>query len=137
MKKIILASHGKLSEGMYDSVRMIIGNVDGLLYFGLKEGQDNNELADQIEDYMNETGNESTYIIVCDLLGGSVSNAVSRFSVRDNVYVINGMNMGLVISLILDTQDVSEYRLQELIEESKTGINLVSLSGTSTEEEII
>ncbi len=137
MKKIILASHGKLSEGMYDSVRMIIGNVDGLLYFGLKEGQDNNELADQIEDYMNETGNESTYIIVCDLLGGSVSNAVSRFSVRDNVYVINGMNMGLVISLILDTQDVSEYRLQELIEESKTGINLVSLNGTSMEEEII
>ncbi len=137
MKKIILASHGKLSEGMYDSVRMIIGNVDGLLYFGLKEGQDNNELADQIEDYMNETGNESTYIIVCDLLGGSVSNAVSKFSVRDNVYVINGMNMGLVISLILDTQDVSEYRLQELIEESKTGINLVSLNGTSMEEEII
>jgi mannose/fructose-specific phosphotransferase system component IIA len=137
MKIIILASHGKLSEGMYDSVRMIIGNVDGLLYFGLKEGQDNNELADQIEDYMNETGNESTYIIVCDLLGGSVSNAVSKFSVRDNVYVINGMNMGLVISLILDTQDVSEYRLQELIEESKTGINLVSLNGTSMEEEII
>lgn len=137
MKKIILASHGRLSEGMYDSVKMIIGNVDDVVYFGLKEGQDNNELADQIGVYMDETGMENTYIIICDLLGGSVSNAVSRFSVRDNVYVINGMNMGLVISLILDTQDTNENRIQELIEESKTGISLVSLNSTSMEEEII
>ena len=136
MNKVILASHGKLSEGMYDSVKMIIGNVDHLSFYGLKEGQDNNEIAKAIESFILER-REDTYIIVCDLLGGSVSNAVSRLSVLDNVYVINGMNMGLVISLLLENGKLDEERINELIDESKTGINLVSLSFNSSEDEII
>ena len=136
MNKVILASHGKLSEGMYDSVKMIIGNVDHLSFYGLKEGQDNNEIAQSIESFILER-REDTYIIVCDLLGGSVSNAVSRLSVLDNVYVINGMNMGLVISLLLENGNLDEERINELIDESKTGINLVSLSLNSSEDEII
>ncbi len=137
MKKVILASHGKLSEGMYDSVRMIIGNVEDLTYFGLKEGQDNNEIADLVKGYMDENGKKSQYIIVCDLLGGSVSNAVSRFSMLDNVYVINGMNMGLVISLLLEQGVLDPGRISELIEESKTGIGLVSLNSSADEDDII
>ena len=136
MNKVILASHGKLAEGMYDSVKMIIGNVDHLSFYGLKEGQDNNEIAKAIESFILER-REDTYIIVCDLLGGSVSNAVSRLSVLDNVYVINGMNMGLVISLLLENGKLDEERINELIDESKTGINLVSLSSNSSEDEII
>ena len=136
MNKVILASHGKLAEGMYDSVKMIIGNVDHLSFYGLKEGQDNSEIAQSIESFILER-REDTYIIVCDLLGGSVSNAVSRLSVLDNVYVINGMNMGLVISLLLENGKVDEERINELIDESKTGINLVSLSSNSSEDEII
>lgn len=136
MNKVILASHGKLAEGMYDSVKMIIGNVDHLSFYGLKEGQDNNEIAKAIESFILER-REDTYIIVCDLLGGSVSNAVSRLSVLDNVYVINGMNMGLVISLLLENGNLDEERINELIDESKTGINLVSLSLNSSEDEII
>ena len=136
MNKVILASHGKLSEGMYDSVKMIIGNVDHLSFYGLKEGQDNNEIAKAIESFILER-REDTYVIVCDLLGGSVSNAVSRLSVLDNVYVINGMNMGLVISLLLENGKLDEERINELIDESKTGINLVSLSSNSSEDEII
>ena len=121
---------------MYDSVKMIIGNVDHLSFYGLKEGQDNNEIAKAIESFILER-REDTYIIVCDLLGGSVSNAVSRLSVLDNVYVINGMNMGLVISLLLENGNLDEERINELIDESKTGINLVSLSSNSSEDEII
>lgn len=136
MNKVILASHGKLAEGMYDSVKMIIGNVDHLSFYGLKEGQDNNEIAKAIESFILER-RKDTYIIVCDLLGGSVSNAVSRLSVLDNVYVINGMNMGLVISLLLENGNLDEERINELIDESKTGINLVSLSLNSSEDEII
>ena len=136
MNKVILASHGKLSEGMYDSVKMIVGNVGQLSYFGLKEGQDNNEIAEMIEAYIKENGNGHKYVIVCDLLGGSVSNAVSRLSEMDNVYVVNGMNMGLVISLLLDTNEMNEERINELIEESKFGIGLVSLASGSSEDEI-
>ena len=34
MKHIILISHGKLSEGMYNSVKMIIGDIANVTYYG-------------------------------------------------------------------------------------------------------
>lgn len=137
MNKIILASHGKLAEGMYDSVKMIIGNVDDLSFCGLKEGQDNNEIAEEIADFISGSEEKHQYIIVCDLLGGSVSNAVSRLSALPNVFVINGMNMGLVISLLLQKEELNEGKILELIDESKAGINLVQLNQKMDEDDII
>ena len=39
---------------------------------------------------------DTQFIILADLLGGSVSNAVSRLSLRENVHLVNGMNMRCV-----------------------------------------
>lgn len=137
MNKIILASHGKLSEGMFDSISMIIGHVENCTYFGLKPAQDNEELASQIEKYVNENSQDRC-VIICDLLGGSVSNAVSRLADNQKVFVINGMNMGLVISLALQAEDVDKDIIDSLIEECKMGINRVDLDmEESFEDEII
>ena len=137
MNKIILASHGGLSAGMYDSIAMIIGHVENCIYFGLKPGQDNIELASQVEEYINQNSQDQC-VIVCDLLGGSVSNAVSRLADNQRVFVVNGMNMGLVISLALQAEDLNKEMIDSLIEECKMGINRVDLDDNdSLEDEII
>lgn len=137
MNRIILASHGELSKGMYNSMSMIIGNVDNCTYFGLKPGQDNVELAKEIEKYVSQFSDDIC-IIVCDLLGGSVSNALSRLADNEKVFVVNGMNMGLTISLALQADDIDKDTLDNLIEECKYGINRVDFDDSdSSEDDII
>ena len=106
MKHIILISHGKLSEGMYNSVKMIIGDIANVTYYGLMPGEDNNEICLKVEEYMKFHGMQNQYILVADLLGGSVSNSVAKLSEKENVFIVNGMNMGLVIALVLEPKDM-------------------------------
>lgn len=135
-KKVILISHGKLSEGMADSVEMIIGNVENLSYYGLQPGEMPETIASSIESII-ESDIDSQFVILADLLGGSVSNAVSRLSLNENVILINGMNMGLVIGILLHNGILSQDDLDTLIEEAKCGITQTNLSLYEIEDEII
>lgn len=135
-KKVILISHGKLSAGMADSVAMIIGNVENLSYYGLQPGEMPEMIADSIEALV-DNESDTQFVILADLLGGSVSNAVSRLSMRENVVLINGMNMGLVISILLHNGILSQAELDTLIEESKCGIVQTKLCFDESEDEII
>ena len=136
--KIILVSHGNLAKGMKNSVNMIIGNTDNCVDFCLQPGESNIELANKVEDYIKNSG-KNVYIIVADLLGGSVSNAVSRLNEINDVFLINGMNSGLVISLLLESEKLNEQKIQNIVEESKKGIGLARLSddNISNESDII
>lgn len=135
-KKVILISHGKLSAGMADSVAMIIGDVENLSYYGLQPGEMPEMIADSIEALV-DNERDTQFVILADLLGGSVSNAVSRLSMRENVVLINGMNMGLVIGILLHNGILSQAELDTLIEESKCGIVQSKLCFDESEDEII
>lgn len=135
-KKVILISHGKLSAGMADSVAMIIGDVENLSYYGLQPGEMPEMIADTIEVLVDNEP-ETQFVVLADLLGGSVSNAVSRLSMRENVVLINGMNMGLVIGILLHNGALSQVELDTLIEESKCGIVQTKLCFGESEDEII
>ena len=117
---------------------MIIGNTDNCVDFCLQPGESNIELANKVEDYIKKSG-KNVYIIVADLLGGSVSNAVSRLNEINDVFLINGMNSGLVISLLLESEKLNEQKIQNIVEESKKGIGLARLSddNISNESDII
>lgn len=132
--RIILVSHGDLSRGMKNSVDMIIGDTKNCVYFGLEPGQSNIELANKVENYILSNG-DNIYVIVADLLGGSVSNAVSRLGDLSNVYLVNGMNSGLVISLLLEGNVLNEKRIKEIIDESKNNICLQKLSDNDVMDE--
>lgn len=135
-KKVILISHGKLSAGMADSVAMIIGDVENLSYYGLQPGEMPETIADSIEAFV-DNERDTQFVVLADLLGGSVSNAVSRLSMRENVILINGMNMGLVIGILLHNGVLSQVELDTLIEESKCGIVQTKLCFDEHEDEII
>ena len=135
MKHIILISHGKLSEGMYNYVKMIIGDVANVAYYGLMPGEDNNEICLKVEEYIKLHGMENQYILVADLFGGSVSNSVAKLSEKDNVFIVNGMNMGLVIALVLEPKDmITKEDILHIIDESKTGICLTELLTDNIDE---
>ena len=110
-KKVILISHGNLSAGMMNSVGMIIGETKDLP--------------------------DTQFIILADLLGGSVSNAVSRLSLRENVHLVNGMNMGLVIGILLHQGILSQSELDQLIDEAKSGMMETHLCFDESDDEII
>lgn len=120
-KKVILVSHGKLSEGMMHSVQMIVGKNESLSCYGMMPGEHYSIIVDDIETEAKENL-DTQYIIIADLFGGSVCNGCTALINLANVKLISGMNMGLVIEMLLAEAPITDEIISSAIESSISGI---------------
>ena len=133
-KKIVLVSHGELSQGMCHSLQMIIGQNDNLCHFKMMPGEHYSVVCDEVEK-MAKDNPKTQFIVVADLLGGSVCNGCIPLVGMDNIKLVSGMNMGLVIELLFAPAPMSDQDIQEKIEACKSGIVLVSNDYIASQEE--
>ena len=136
MIEIILASHGELSKGMLNSVSMIVGDLaNDVETYGLYPGESPNDYYEALEKKVKE--NEDTqYIIVCDIKGGSVHTTLSKLIVYNNVTIISGMNMNMILDLLLTYQNGMSDTDYDLLETSaKNGITILNQSLSNSEDD--
>ena len=98
-RKIVLASHGGLASGLYDTAKMIVGKLpfDVEIYSlqpgGLAEDY-GRKLKKEIAAHMN-----TEYVILTDLYGASVFTAMYLCTKLDNVRLFSGMNLNMLLSV--------------------------------------
>lgn len=124
MTKIILISHGDLSKAMVKSAQMITGESINLSFYGLYPGQHPSEMISKIKNEAIDN-KENDFIVIADILGGSVFNAAMELLELKNVKILSGMNLSLVIDLILGS-GISDKELNEKINNAQEGIKLFS-----------
>lgn len=132
--KIILASHGALAKGMKDTLDMIVGNQVSIQAYSAYD-EENVDFASDISQQITREVNEQ-FIIVTDVIGGSVNNAMTELVLRyKNVFLITGMNLPLVLSLATYSGDLDLKALDELVQEGKRGLINVNKMVESAKEE--
>ena len=114
MRRIVLASHGRLAEGMLDSLGMIAGHQDGVeaLCAYTNEVPD---LRSALAALVGGLAEGDELVIVTDVLGGSVNNEASQFRDTPGVYVVTGMNLGFVLSLVLGDAPTTAQLIDECL----------------------
>lgn len=123
MNKIILASHKDLSLGMFHTLEYIVGKVDNIELM-IAYNQEDYDIETEINKLLKEGEN---YFVITDILGGSVNakwlEYVETNNLSNNVTVISGMNLSLIIELYLNIGDPNlKDRVEEIIESSKNSI---------------
>lgn len=122
MRAYILASHGKLAEGILNSAEMIIGKQENVKVFCLKPGEHPQEFAENIEKMILEKPDRD-FIIATDIVGGSVYTALSQLLKYEKVYLISGMNLSMILELFLvNENDSIEEKIRELLDRAKESI---------------
>ncbi len=128
MTEVILASHGSLSQGLLNTLSMIIGDPgDHVRAYSLYPGENPRDFLSQLETEVSQS--EDQYIILADIQGGSVHTALSELIRFPNVVLISGMNLPLALEVLTRCQnglDESEYA--SLIDSSRMGISLLQSS---------
>ncbi|MDO4467428.1 MAG: hypothetical protein Q4C49_10575 [Bacillota bacterium] len=132
MSRLIFASHGKLSVGMLDSVKMIVGDLaNDVESISLNPGQSPNDFYLKLKAEAEKS--DEKIIILCDVLGGSVHTTLSQLRQFDHIMILSGMNMGLALDLVMKYKnDLSLDQVQKLVDHSKEGICVIQ--GESSEE---
>jgi fructoselysine/glucoselysine PTS system EIIA component len=116
MRKFLIAAHGTLPEGIQSSLEIIMGSLENVFLIQAYVGE-NKSLKEEIESVLEHIANEDELIVCTDLMGGSVTNQILQHALKENVFIISGFNLPLLLELLL--ADPSSPVL-EVIE---TGIN--------------
>lgn len=99
MRKLILASHGSLAGGMLSAARMIIGACDDIETYDLDHYESPQQIYEILKTRLKDE--DSDYIILCDINGGSVHNQLMQLMDQRNVYLVTGMSLSMVLELKL------------------------------------
>jgi fructoselysine/glucoselysine PTS system EIIA component len=114
MRKFLIASHGQFAGGIKSALEIIIGQTDHL--FSIEAYIDGKKsIEDELNKILEGVHIDDELIVFTDLLGGSITNQVIRFALRENVYILSGMNLPLLIEVIMGDP---ETPISELIETS-------------------
>lgn len=124
MKGILLVSHGKLAEGMKDTLEIFSGEVEQLDSLALESGQDIEEFSKLLRKKIDELDKGQGVVIFCDLAFGTPSNVSGRLlsmdHYKDSVQIITGMNLPMVLEYTQVRR--SNTKINDILEVGKEGI---------------
>lgn len=134
MRKYLLATHGKLASGIKDSIEIITGM--GECFEIIEAYVDGSDYTKQITNFVNATEASNQTVIFTDLYGGSVNQRIVlevQNSQKENIFVITGMNLAIVISILLCKEELTVEKVQEIILESQ--VQLIEVNKLADEDE--
>ncbi len=98
--KIILVSHGNYSQGMMDSVQMLLGGQENIVAYGLYPEDSVTSLTEKLEKEIKKSGDEEL-IFFTDLYHGSPFNSVVSLTEHYKLHHITGINLPLLIEAVM------------------------------------
>lgn len=132
---IILAGHGLLAEGIYQSAQMIIGSQDEVKICSLKVGQSPESFRKELE----AAGQDFDSILyLVDLWGGTPFHQVSALiEGKEKRAMITGMNLGLVIEALMGRMacESLEELVSNLVKAGKDAVRSIPEAGSYSKTE--
>lgn len=123
MIKIIITGHGKFSKGVLDSINFIMGAQKDIEKVEFNN-MDLDVYSSQIEDIIKNS--KQGVLIFTDFIGGTPARISTLLCTKyDNVYVITGTNIPMVIESIIkrDSMTLKEL-LNNITNVGKDGIQV-------------
>lgn len=129
LNKIIIASHGKFADGIKDAVNILIGEKAHIDFISAytTEIKDAQFLKEKFVEIISLNKDKNIFILT-DIVGGSITNtAMEVMKNYNNIHIISGMNLGLILEFINEIEDCNEPSnyfeiINQSIESAKEGI---------------
>ncbi|SKB92216.1 PTS sugar transporter subunit IIA [Daejeonella lutea] len=135
-RKFLIASHGSLASGIKSSLDIIVGEMDNVFLIEAYLAE-NKSIEEEVNEVMNTLGNEDELIIFTDLLGGSVTNQMAVFTGNDNVHLVAGFNLALIIEVLLsDAEAPIAAVIESAVNNAKSQMAYVNRMINSSKEKL-
>ena len=137
MKQILIATHGKMASGIRYTAELIVGKMDEITTIDAYVTPEDN-VEKKFEEYFAQHENDRIFVFT-DLMGGSVNQKLLGYSQKENVTLITGTNLPVLMQVMMADDDVTEEEIQEFIDDAREELQMVDLGGgkKSTSEKML
>lgn len=131
MISILLTGHGKVSSGIYETLKMLFGVNDNIKYVDFTESDTSEELKIKLKKEIDFLLNTSEGVIcLTDIKGGTPFKTCAEISLelQGKVSVVSGTNVPMLMTLASEMEDISLEEAEEIaIEAGKSEIDIFKL----------
>ena len=117
MKQILIATHGKMASGIRYTAELIVGKMAEITTIDAYVTPEDN-VEKKFEEYFAQHENDRIFVFT-DLMGGSVNQKLLRYSQKENVTLITGTNLPVLMQVMMADDDVTEEEIQEFIDDAR------------------
>ncbi|MFW5941711.1 MAG: PTS sugar transporter subunit IIA [Chloroflexota bacterium] len=137
MVGILIVTHGKMASGLLNAVEMIIGKHENVAALELTEQDQVEAFKQRIEQALDGVQGEDGAIVFVDMLGATPFNLSARVALeRDDVEVITGVNLPLLLEIIMQREHTPFEQLVAMAQEvGADSIKILSQSLAAQDDE--
>lgn len=115
---VALAAHGPLAPALLEAAGMVFGTSEDVRAFALLPGMDPFEFRAGLETFLSGESDDADWdgcLVLVDLFGGTPSNMAASLAMgRDDVEVVAGLNMPMLIEVMARKDDCTLDELREV-----------------------
>ena len=123
----LIVSHGKLAEELLNALTIIIGEAVNIEAISIGWYDDVEESKKKISQSLKRIDQKSGVVIFTDMFGGTASNLSFSFLKNDQVEIITGVNLPMLIKFVsLQRNNNLKEVAKKVFEQGKKNIHLAS-----------
>lgn len=132
---MLLATHGHFASGIKSALEIIVGEQENLQTIDAYVDETNFE--EQLDAYLSTINmDEVTLLVITDLFGGSVNQKIIDKLQNENVHIVTGLNLPLLLELqMLNEEDCTKENIASIVEKSRQQVQSISAIAVDDEDD--
>lgn len=119
--KILVIGHGRFAEGIKSIANIIVGDLSEVTF--MNTYVDDIDFHIELDNYFSENKN---VLVLTDLFGGSVNQAIIQYITKVNIDVITGINIPLILEILISNTTGNHLDFRQIISSAKEQILYVN-----------
>jgi len=119
MKKIggVIVSHGQVASELLAAAETVVGNLSHIMAVSIGWHDDVEIAKDEISRAINKVSEGVGVLLLTDMFGGTPTNISAMFFKENEVEIVTGVNLPMVIKLASQNKEISLIELAKDVEE--------------------
>ena len=119
--KILVIGHGRFAEGIKSVANIIVGDLSEVTF--MNTYVDDIDFHIELDNYFSKNNN---VLVLTDLFGGSVNQAIIQYITKVNINIITGINIPLILEILLSNTIGNDLDFRQIISSAKEQIVFVN-----------
>ena len=119
MKKIggVIVSHGQVANELLAATEAVVGELGHITAVSIGWHDDVDLAKKEIERAIEKVSSGSGVLLMTDMFGGTPTNISAMFLKEDEVEIVTGVNLPMVIKLASHAADASLSEIAKMVED--------------------
>lgn len=128
MKKIVIATHGKLAKGFANTLEILGIELTDIMVMNFYCGEDSTQT--QVKECFEALQEQEQLIVCTDIQFGSVNQMFLKEASRHpnkDVNILTGVNLPLLLEIATSQEPLSKQALLDMVHKASSQLTLVDL----------